>query len=304
MTPALEMSTKGEYTDSMSRQMRIEFPGALYHVTARGNCKSDIFIDDIDRFRFLDALSSTVKQYNLLCHAYCVMTNHYHLIIETPDANLSASMHRLNTIYAHYFNWKHDRIGHLFQGRFNAIVVQKESHLLELCRYIVLNPVRARIVSDPSQYDWSSFRETISSSDRSGSFLTKDWILSQFDPDMHLAKKKYINFVLEGIDSESPMNDVKGDLVLGDVHFVEQLKKHVRTGLDDAEIPAEQRQLFIKRLEDMFGDIRSLNKEMRNNLILEACKQLGYTQIEVSTYLGLNRRTIARIVAHADPVCN
>jgi REP element-mobilizing transposase RayT len=296
LIPALEMLIEREYTDPMSRKMRIEYPGALYHVTARGNCRSDIFIKDDDRYRYLDILSDTISQYNLVCHAYCLMTNHYHLMIETPDGNLSTGIHRLNSVYANYFNWKHERVGHLFQGRFNAIIVQKESYLLELCRYIVLNPVRARIVNEPMDYEWSSYRDTVSIGGRFRSLLTTNWILSFFDHELMEAREKYRAFVFEGIHAKSPMDDIKGNLVLGDEHFVKQLKQHIGNCMNDREIPVEQRFLFRNSLEELFGDPKSLNKEKRNNLILEACNHLGYAQIEVSTYLNLNRRTISRIV--------
>src|SRR4030042_5793823 len=129
----------------MARPLRIEFPGAVYHVTSRGNARQTIFIDDEDRGGFLDLLSIVVERFNWICHAYCLMGNHYHLLIETPDGNLSKGMRELNGIYTQHFNRRHGRVGHVFQGRFKAILVEKDSYLLELCRYIVLNPVRAGI---------------------------------------------------------------------------------------------------------------------------------------------------------------
>ena len=140
----------------MVRPLRIEYPGAVYHLTSRGNARDPIFLDDADRYLFLDLLGDLVDRYNWLCHGYCLMDNHYHLLVETIDANLSTGMRQLNGIYTQKFNRQHDRVGHLFQGRYKAIVVEKESYLLELCRYIVLNPVRAKIVNNPGKYRWSS----------------------------------------------------------------------------------------------------------------------------------------------------
>ena len=144
----------------MARPLRIEYPGAVYHVTSRGDERKAIFGDDCDRESFLNSLHKVVKRYNWLCHAYCLMGNHYHLIIETPDGNLSLGMRQLNGVYTQLFNKRHDRVGHLFQGRYKAILVQKDSHLQETCRYVVLNPVRAQMVEKPDQWIWSSYSAT------------------------------------------------------------------------------------------------------------------------------------------------
>src|SRR4030042_6670680 len=140
----------------MARPLRIEFPGAVYHVTSRGNERKAIFRDDQDRKMFLDALVEVARRYNWLCHAYCLMGNH--LLIDTPDGNLSIGMRQLNGICTQRFNKRHGRVGHLFQGRFKAVLVQKDSHLLEACRYVVLNPVRAKGGERPEEWVWSSYR--------------------------------------------------------------------------------------------------------------------------------------------------
>src|SRR3989338_74178 len=144
----------------MSRPLRIEYAGAVYHITSRGNEKKAVFKDDSDRETFLKALAQVNKRYNWLCHAYCLMDNHYHLLIETPDGNLSLGMRQLNGVFTQRFNNRHKRAGHLFQGRFKGILIQKESHLLEVCRYVVLNPVRAKAAKHPREWGWSSYRAT------------------------------------------------------------------------------------------------------------------------------------------------
>ena len=131
----------------MARPLRIEFPSALYHVTSRGDRREPIFEDDEDRRKFLRVLAETVDRFNWICHAYCLMTNHYHLVVETPEANLSKGMRQLNGVYTQASNRRHRRTGHLFQGRFKAILVDKDSYLLELTRYVVLNPVRAKMAT-------------------------------------------------------------------------------------------------------------------------------------------------------------
>ena len=144
----------------MTRPLRIEYPNAVYHVTSRGNARNKIFLGDQDRENFLAVLDAVVKRYNWLCHAYCLMDNHYHLMIETPDANLSRGMRQLNGVYTQKYNWWHSKTGHIFQGRYKAILVEKENYLLELCRYVVLNPVRANMVDKPEEWKWSSYGAT------------------------------------------------------------------------------------------------------------------------------------------------
>ncbi len=142
----------------MARQLRIEYPGAIYHVTSRGNARSMIYADDKDREDFLRILALVVERYQWLCHAYCLMGNHYHLLIETPEGNLSKGMRQINGVYTQSYNRRHQRVGHLFQGRFKAILVEKESYLLQLCRYIVRNPVAANLCQSVDQWPWSSLR--------------------------------------------------------------------------------------------------------------------------------------------------
>ncbi len=126
----------------MSRPLRLEYAGALYHVTSRGNERKPIYLEDDDFELFLECLAGVCERFNWVIHSYCLMTNHYHLLVETPDGNLSKGMRQLNGVFTQDFNRRHKRVGHLFQGRYKAILVDKESYLLELCRYIVLNPVR------------------------------------------------------------------------------------------------------------------------------------------------------------------
>jgi len=163
----------------MARPLRIEFADALYHVTARGNLAGRIFEDDEDRRELLGILDAVVQRFNWACHAYCLMRNHYHLLIQTPEANLSRGMRQLNGVYTQKYNRRHDTPGHVFQGRFNAVVIEKESHLLEVSRYVVLNPVRAGMVKRPHEWRWSSYRATagLCAGPR---FLSTGWLLTQF----------------------------------------------------------------------------------------------------------------------------
>jgi len=162
----------------MARALRIEFPGAIYHITSRGNEKKAIFRDSNDRKTFLEILTLVTERFEWECHAYVLMGNHY-LLIETLKSNLSRGMKQLNSIYTQKFNRRHKRVGHLFQGRYKAFLVEKEYYLLELSRYIVLNSVRAGLVEHPGEWKWSSYRATIGKGPKA-KFLTIDWLLNQF----------------------------------------------------------------------------------------------------------------------------
>ena len=142
----------------MARPLRLEFPNALYHITSRGDRRENIYDDDTDRIIFLETLGKVVADYNWLCHSYCLMDNHYHLIIETLDSNLSKGMRQLNGVFTQATNRRHSRSGHLFQGRYKAILVDKDQYLLELARYVVLNPVRAKgMIRNIEDWPWSNY---------------------------------------------------------------------------------------------------------------------------------------------------
>jgi putative transposase len=163
----------------MARPLRLEFPGAAYHVTARGDGREPIFLDDEDRQSFADRFGREVIQQSWRLYAFCLMGNHYHLLIETPEANLARGMRRLNGVYTQAFNRRHRRVAHVLQGRYKAIVVNRDAYLLELCRYVVLNPVHARLVEDPAEWPWSrcaAKRATHRS--RKGWRLTRRWACS------------------------------------------------------------------------------------------------------------------------------
>jgi len=209
------------YSASMARPLRIEFSGAVYHITSRGNERKAIFRDDQDRKMFLTTLEDVTHRYNWLCHAYCLMENHYHVLIETPDGNLSIGMRQLNGVYTQRFNMRHGRVGHLFQGRFKAVLVQKDSHLLEACRYVVLNPVRAKRVQRPEQWAWSSYGATAGWR-KPPACLVTDWVLSQFGSERKKAEAAYRKFVRDGIGAESIWKDVRAQSVLGEGDFHRQ----------------------------------------------------------------------------------
>jgi REP element-mobilizing transposase RayT len=206
----------------MARPLRLEFAGALYHLTARGNARADIFADNEDRRLFLDLLGKEISQQRWRCYAYCLMDNHFHLLIETPEPNLVAGMRRLNGVYTQSFNRRHGRVGHVFQGRYKSIVVDKDSYGLELSRYVVLNPVRARRAKHPQNWPWSSYRATVGRV-AAPSWLHADWVLSQLGGRNPAAA--YERFVRQGIGEHSPWEKLRGQIWLGSEAFIERMQR-------------------------------------------------------------------------------
>lgn len=205
----------------MTRPLRLEFPGALYHVTSRGNARQNIYLNEADRQTFLDLLGKEIYQQRWLCYAYCLMDNHYHLLIETPEANLVAGMRRLNGVYTQAFNRRHRQVGHLFQGRYKAILVDKESYLLELCRYIVLNPIRGKTVKRPEQWFWSSYAATV------GDVHAPLWLAVQEVQRLFSTRAAYRRFVAEGMGRASPWTRLRGQIYLGGEEFLKRLQRRL-----------------------------------------------------------------------------
>ena len=202
----------------MARPLRLQFSGALYHVTARGNARQKIYLDKEDRHRFLELLGREIEQQRWICYAYCLMDNHYHLLIETPEPNLVAGMQRLSGIYTQAFNRRHRRVGHLFQGRYKAILVDKDAYLLELCRYIVLNPIRAKAVKRVQQWLWSSYASTV------GSEPAPSWLAAKTVRGLFANRAAYERFVAEGIGIDSPWTQLRAQMYLGGEAFLKRLK--------------------------------------------------------------------------------
>jgi REP element-mobilizing transposase RayT len=274
----------------MSRPIRIEFPDALYHVTARGDRREDIFEDDQDRQMFLATLEQVITQFKWTCHAWCLMNNHYHLLIQTPDGNLSKGMRQLNGIYTQASNRRHERVGHLFQGRFKAILVDTDTYLLEVSRYVVLNPVRAGMVKKTEDWAWSSYRAS-AGLEPAASWLAVDGLLVQFSKRRSLAQQRYAQFVAEGIKSVSPWLNLKGQIFLGDEQFVQRMQSRIQTGNDDVQIPIAQRRPPPPPLDTIVE--RSPD---RNAAILEAYATGGYSYQQIADHFGVHFTTVGKII--------
>ncbi len=281
----------------MIRPLRIEYPGAVYHITSRGNEKKSIFKDEQDYENFFNSLQHVNKRYNWMCHAYCLMTNHYHLLIETPDGNLSLGIRQLNGVYTQLFNKRHKRNGHLFQGRFKGILIEKDSHLLEVCRYVVLNPVRAGMVKSPEDWKWSSYPAVGGTGyENSHPCLTTDWVLGQFSRKRNKAEQEYRRFVKWGIGEKSIMLDVKGQVILGGDEFVDSLVNHLRKLKHVPEIPRSQRYANRPILEKIFNESIIRDRKKRDKKMVEAVEKHGYRQSEIARHLGLHTSTVSNLV--------
>ncbi len=277
----------------MARPLRIEYPHAVYHITSRGNARQDIFVDDEDRAAFLDVLAKTLDRFNWLCHAFCLMSNHYHLLIETVDPTLARGMRHLNGVYTQAFNRRHKRSGHLFQGRYKAILVEKDSHLLELARYVVLNPVRARMVRSCKDWRWSSYRAT-AGLEPTPPFLTTKWILTQFAGSPSRARKAYRKFVSAG-RGEEVWQKLKGQIYYGSDEFIEQ---HVPEGSRVLrEIPREQRLINRPTIEDIF------RADSEERAIATAYREYGYRLREIADFLGVHYSTVSRRLKRQEEHC-
>ncbi|MDZ7781940.1 MAG: transposase [Halioglobus sp.] len=274
----------------MARPPRLEFAGALYHVTSRGDRQEAIYEDDADRIAFLSLLQSVSDTHNWACHAYCLMGNHYHLLLETPDANLSSGMRQLNGVYTQSFNRTHGRVGHVFQGRYKSILVEKHSYLLELARYIVLNPVRAGMVRSAGDWPWSSYRATAGQVS-APPMLTTDWLLSLFASRYSVAIEKYKRFVAAGESAPSPWQSLRKQVFLGSDQFLDKMQTLIDGDKQLSEIPAAQRRPAPKSLSDYAAAGTG-----RNEAIVDAFSSGGYTHKEIGAYFGLHRSTVSGII--------
>jgi REP element-mobilizing transposase RayT len=274
----------------MARPLRLEFPGAIYHVTSRGDRQEAIYEGDADRQQWLGILSKICERYNWRVHAYCLMDNHYHILLETADGNLSKGMRQLNGIYTQYFNRQHNRVGHVFQGRYKAILVEKDSYLLELSRYVVLNPIRAGMIKNIDEWHWSSYLITIGKL-QPPDWLEVDWLLSQFGLQRKRARGGYIDFVREGIGLPPVWDNLRHQIYMGSDDFINKHQELISKKQDLDDIPALQKRATPK-------SISYYQKKYKNEkqAITQAFLSGGHTLKEIGDYYGKHYTTISRIV--------
>jgi REP element-mobilizing transposase RayT len=273
----------------MARLNRIKIPGGLYHIMSRGNAKAPVFLDDGDRLKFIDILAKTIRDYGWLCHAYCLMGNHYHLMVETPDANLSSGMHLLNGMYTQAFNFRHQRTGHVFEGRFRSNLVEKELYLLELTRYIVLNPVRAGLTARPGDYRWSSYNAT-SGNARPPGFLHTSLILGHFGD----STAAYVDFVNDVAGVSGKELD-SGRQIIGSEAFVEKNSELLPLPVSVMKHPDAKAVIERPSLQELFDDM-PFGKKERNERIVSVFREFRYSKTEIAAATGLHLSSIGRIL--------
>ena len=275
----------------MARPLRIEFAGALHHITSRGNSRDPIFLRDSDRELFMVVLKESCELFNWSVHAWCLMDNHYHLLVETPDSNLSKGMRYLNGVYTQRFNRNNGHVGHLFQGRFKGILVDKSRYLLELSRYIVLNPVRARMVDNAEDWAWSSYQVMVGLVP-APAWFDREWLLSHFGENNKTAIYEYMQFVADGVSQPSPWKMLRGQIFLGDEKFVDEIQdKFISKDMPLREVPVVQRRTAPQSLEHY-----SVKNQNRNKAIIEAYLSGGYTLQEIGNYFNLHYSSVSRII--------
>lgn len=256
-------------------------------MTSRGDRREDIYFSPADRLAWLDIFGEACSRFNWVCHAYCQMTNHYHVVVETPEGNISKGMRQLNGVYTQYVNRTHKRVGHVFQGRFKGIMVDKDSYLLELCRYVVLNPVRAGMLRDPKQWAWSSHRAMLGQVEKPD-WLETDWLLGQFGTQRRRAAEKYEQFVKAGVGMETVWTHLKNQIYLGSDKFVERLQRTVVVSDKLREVPRAQRRSKGRSLE-------YYARQGRQGMA-QAYLSGHYTMQDIADHFGVHYSTVSRVV--------
>lgn len=278
----------------MTRPLRLEYPGAVYHVMSRGNNRQKIFLNDHDRKRFLEIYEDVVERQMWETYAWCMMDNHFHLVIETPEPNLSEGMRLLNGIYTQYFNHNKGRTGHLFQGRFRSIVVDENTYLLELVRYVSLNPVRSGHVDSPEKWHWGSFRAT-AGLDPCPAWLSADKVMDAVSEGIGNREKRrnfFISYILDGLGREANlMEQVQQQVYLGDDSFIERVQRKcsVDPGIDG--VSREQKRKPLVSLEEYFREYPE-----RKEAMAMAFFEGRFSQAEIARHQGVHYSTVSRAV--------
>jgi len=303
----------------MARPLRLELAGGVYHVTSRGDGGEDIYLAGADREAWLEVFSHVCERFNWVCHAWCQMTNHYHVLIETPEANLAQGMRQLNGVYTQRFNRAHARVGHVFQGRYKAILVERDSYLLEVARYVVLNPLRAGMVQRLEAWPWSSYLATcglasapkwlqtdwilghFAQRNRTKSGQTRfifssslpsrpPWILGRFAQRRADAVARYMAFVHEGARLPSVWARLQGQIFLGSEDFVRKMQARIEQSPTLDEIPRAQRRAITQPLETFERHYP------RHEAMAQAYLSGQYSMAAIARHFGVHYSTVSRLV--------
>ena len=285
----------------MSRPLRISYPGAFYHITSRGNEQKAIFRSRRDREKFLGYLESANKRYDAVIHAYCLMDNHYHILLETISGNISKIMAHINGAYTNYFNVKRERVGHLFQGRYKAILVDADEYAKELSRYIHLNPVRATIVEKSEEYEWSSYCYYIGKK-KTSEWLKVDFILGYFGKKLSDSQSNYHDFVNAyiGEEYESPFKDVVSSTILGGKDFINYIEdKYLTNQKEDKDLPALKvlkRRVTVDEISNEVDKKIESNKKLGRKIkIYLSRRYTGESLDDIDGHFGIGGSGVSKI---------
>jgi REP element-mobilizing transposase RayT len=279
----------------MARPLRLHIPHAFYHVMSRGNAKQTIFEDAADYERFLELLDATSARFGVLCHAYCLMSNHFHLLLQPGIHPVSRMMQQLNSAYGQSFNRRHQQVGHVLQGRFNALLVDRDEYFLQLLRYIMLNPVEAGLVDDPGAWRWSSYRATAGLSDVP-SCLALDHVWRMFADNDAEAQRRFVAFVNAGRGQAAPSETV----VFGSDEFRADVAVAIEPHRAVSDFSRRERYAVRPSLECLFADCH--DGPSRRRLMIEAYWRHGYTLREIAAVVGCHESTVGKHVRRAESV--
>jgi REP element-mobilizing transposase RayT len=252
-----------------------------------------IFHNEKDWVKFIQFMERVIDKYNWICHAYCLMGTHYHILLETPDANMVPGMKQLNQFYSQFYNWKYQRAGPVLQGRYKAWLVEKEEKFLDNSRYIVNNPAEAKMVQHPSEWPWSSFRATRGMEKVPG-YLETDFLLRHFSSSRRKAQMMYEDYVLAGIGMQSPLLEARNQIFLGSDSFIAEAMQYTEGADLLSDIPKIQKLAARPALESIFETGSVTSKETRNLKIKEAYEKHRYTLREIGQHLQLNADYLSR----------
>jgi putative transposase len=279
----------------MARPLRLHIPGALYHVMSRGNARQRIFVDDQDYLKFLSGLSATARRFSVRCLAHCVMDNHFHLLLKPSAFPLSRMMQHLNSSYSQWFNRRHNQVGHTLQGRFKALLIDREQYFRRVLRYIVLNPVRAGLVEDPGDWRWSSYRAT-AGLEEPPDFLSLDDVWRAFDPIDASAQQLYTAFVAA---SAVDLADVPhGPVAYGSPAFVADLDAMLESHHHDRTIVYAERYASRPSLARLFTS--DSDRHAQDRLMRDAFERYAYTLQEIGTFVGKPPATVWRRIRRSN----
>ena len=281
----------------MARPLRVQYEGAIYHILSRGNKGDYIFAEEMDKESFIEIIKKGMEKYKVVLYTYCVMGNHYHLLLSVPGGELTSFMHFIGSSYGSYLRRSRGWIGHIFAGRYKSLCVEKEGYLLELSRYIHLNPVRAKIVKLPEEYQWSSYRYYIGQ--RNGpDWLNTEWLLEEYGNTIKASQRKYKEFVEAGIENppKYPSENIVGQAILGSNSFIKKVIKGIKKDRPFGEVTAKRIFTDKIKLEELYKqvctyyqkreDSSALSKEMQRMFIYLSKEYTSAFHSEISEKVG------------------